>query len=112
MASNAISGVGSKFQRWNGLDWDDIAEVSNIQGPNFSQDVLEYTDEYNDGFKEFLPQENRQGTVSFTLNWTREMYDLLHDDFMSDIKKKYRLVILDNPITPVTIEFDAFIVEL
>ena len=112
MASNAISGVGSKFQRWNGVDWDDIAEVSNIQGPNFSQDVLEYTDEYNDGFKEFLPQENRQGTVSFTMNWTREMYNILYDDFLTHTPQRYRVVVMDNPTTPVRIEFEAFIIGI
>jgi len=43
MASKAIAGVGTKFKRWNGSAWVDIAEINSITGPSMSRDTIDVT---------------------------------------------------------------------
>lgn len=36
--SNAVAGVGTIFERYNGVTWEDIAEVTSIEGPDMDRD--------------------------------------------------------------------------
>ena len=82
MASEAFAGVGTKFQRWDGAAWQDIAEVNSIDGPGMTKDVLEVTSLDTDaGYNEFITGFAEGGTLTLDMNFTRETYELMKEDF-------------------------------
>ena len=80
MASEAFAGVGTKFQRWDGAAWQDIAEVNSIDGPGMTKDVLEVTSLDTDaGYNEFITGFAEGGTLTLDMNFTRETYELMKE---------------------------------
>ncbi len=113
MASEAFAGVGTKFQRWDGAAWQDIAEVNSIDGPGMTKDVLEVTSLDTDaGYNEFITGFAEGGTVTLDMNFTRETYELMKDDFESDVVQNYRIQLDDYDSEPSTFTFGGLVIEL
>ena len=111
--SNAISGVGTKFCRWNtstGL-WEALAEVNSISGPTMTRDFIDVTSlDSTGGFREFIAGFRDGGTVSLTMNFTRTTYDLMKTDFDSDVAQNYEILLADTDST--SFEFEGLVTEL
>ena len=109
--SDALSGVGTIFRRWNGSVWENISEISNIGGPTKSRDTIEVTNlDSTGGYREFIAGFRDAGTVPLTMNFTRATYDIMNDDFEDDTKQNYEIVIPDSDST--TLEFVGLVTEL
>lgn len=112
MPSNAISGVGTKFRRWNGSgSWVNIAEINSIDGPNKSRDTIDVTSlGSTGGYKEFIGSFRDGGSISLPMNFTRDTYDLMNEDFESDVLQSYEIFLPDDEGT--SFEFLALVTEL
>lgn len=115
MSSNAISGVGTKFQRWSSesspADWESLAEINSITGPGMSRETIDVTSlDSTGGYREFIASIRNAGTVSFSMNFTRDSYELMKDDFESDTRQNYRIVLPDADET--YLEFEGLVMEL
>jgi predicted secreted protein len=113
MASSAVSGVGTKFRRWNTTtgEWEDIAEINSIEGPGKSRDTIDVTSlDSTGGYREFITGFRNPGTVTLTMNFTRVTYDLMNDDFESDVASNYEIILPDAEET--TLEFEGLVTEL
>ena len=113
MASQAFAGVGTKFQRWSGSVWEDIAEVNAIEGPGMTKDTIEVTSIDTDaGYNEFITGFAEGGTVTLDMNFTRETYEIMKDDFESDAVRDYRIQLADFDSEPSTFTFGGLVIEL
>jgi len=111
MASTAISGVGTKFRRWNGANWVDLAEINSISGPTKSRDTIDVTSlDSTGGYREFIGGFRDGGTVTLPMNFTRDTYDLMNDDFESDVIQNYEIYLPDAENT--SFEFEGLVTEL
>ena len=109
--SNAIAGVGTKFRRWSGSNWVDIAEINSINGPGKSRDTIDVTSlDSTGGYREFKGGFRDGGTVTLGMNFTRDTYDLMNTDFESDVLQNYEVYLPDTEFT--SFEFTALATEL
>jgi predicted secreted protein len=111
MASTAVSGVGTLFRRWNGSEWENIAEINTVTGPGRSRDTIDVTSlQSTGGYREFIAGFRDAGTCALAMNFTRNTYELMNDDFEVDTLQNYEIVLPDAEST--TIEFIGFVTEL
>lgn len=113
MPSQAINAIGTKFYRWSSdsSEWQVVAEVSAIGGPSMSRETIDVTSfDSEDGYKEFIGGLRDAGSMSLTMNFTRANYELMKDDFESDVKQNYKIVVPDTAET--TLEFEGLVIEL
>ena len=111
--SNAIAAIGTKFYRWSedSTQWVQIAEVVSISGPGMARESIEVTSlDSTDGFREKITGLRDGGTVSLSLNFRRDMYDLLKADYDSDDLQNYKIVLPDTDET--TFAFEGYVMEL
>jgi predicted secreted protein len=109
--SNAISGVGTIIQKWDGSSqWDAIAEVTNISGPGMTRDLIEVTNlDSTGGYREFIAGFRDGGTVVLSMNYTRAGLDAFFADFESDEVQNYEIILPDTDET--SIEFEGLVQE-
>lgn len=122
--SNAISGVGTKFFRWNTAGhphdgssdqadgaWEAIAEITSISGPSKSRETIDVTSlDSEGGYREFIASIRSGGTVSLNMNFTRATYQIMNDDFEDDTVQNYRIEIPDAYLT--VLDFSGLVTEL
>lgn len=107
----AFAGVGTTFQRWNGHDWQTIAEVRAITGPSANRDIIDVTSlDTEEGSKEFIPGFKQGGEVSLAMNFTRDTYELMRIDFEGQSEEDYAIVFEDDDNT--YIEFLGLVTKL
>lgn len=111
MSSQAISGIGTKFARFNSESsagtWENIAEVNNISGPSKSRETIDVTSlDSVGGYREFIASIKDGGNVTFSMNFTKAGYDLMNDDFESDILQDYRIALPD--VGKTALEFEGY----
>lgn len=111
MASNAIAGVGTIFQRWSGSAWVALSEINAITGPTMTRDTIDVTSlSSTGGYREFIAGFRNAGTVALNMNFTRSTYELLKTDFESSVVGNYRIVLPDLENT--SVEFMGLVTEL
>lgn len=111
MASTAVAGVGTIFQRWSGAAWVAISEINQITGPGMSRDTIDVTSlDSTGGYREFIAGFRNAGTVQLSMNFTRSAYELFRTDFESNVVKNYRIVLPDAENT--SLEFMGLVTEL
>jgi len=111
MATQAISGVGTEFHKWDGSAWAVLAEVTSIKGPGPKREQIEVTSlDSVGGYKEFIAGFREAGTISLTMNFRRSNYDLLLLDFESDVVQNYEIVLFDTVRT--SFEFRGLVTEM
>ena len=109
--SNAKAGVGTEFRRWSGSDWSAIAEINSITGPGMSRDTIDVTSlDSTGGYREFITGFRNPGTVSLSMNFTRDTFDTMKTDFENDTAQNYEIVLPDDENT--TLEFEGLVTEL
>lgn len=113
MSSDAVSGVGTLFRRWNAATgvWGTIAEINTVTGPGMTRDTIDVTTlGSTDGYREFIAGFRDGGTVVNSMNFTRAQYETMKDDFESDTLVNYEVVLPDPSTT--TLEFEGLVTEL
>jgi predicted secreted protein len=111
MASKAIAGVGTVFLRWSGAAWVALAEVNSISGPTMTRDFIDVTSlDSTSGYREFITGFRDAGTVSLSMNFTNDTYDLMKLDFENDAHVHYQIVLPDSDST--SFEFAGLVTEL
>jgi len=109
--SNAVAGVGTRFRRWRTNHWEDIAEINSITGPSMTRDFIDVTSlDSTGGYREFIAGFRDAGTVALSMNFTRDTYELMKDDFESDTVQNYEIVLPD--VENTTLEFEGLVTEL
>lgn len=109
--SNAVSGIGTIFSRYDGSQWVPIAEITSITGPNKSRNTIDVTSfDSVDGYKEFIGGLRDGGEFNFTMNFTEAGYILINDDFEDDTLQKYRVTLPNTEGT--VLEFDGLVTAL
>ena len=111
MSSEAVSGIGTKFQRWADSAWANIAEVNTITGPGMSRETIDVTSlDSTDGYREKIGGLRNGGTVVLNMNFTRSNYDAFKEDFESSALGNYRIHLPDAEDT--SVEFEGWVTEL
>ena len=109
----AVSGVGTQFRRWNsstGL-WVKLAEIKSITGPSMSRGTSDTTTlDTEGGYKTFIGAFRDPGTISLSMNFTRDSYEQMKDDFEDANNQNYEIVLPDDETT--TLEFEGVVTEL
>lgn len=108
--SNAVSGVGTQFRRWNGSAWANLAEINSITGPTMTRDFIDVTSlDSTGGYREFIAGFRDAGTISLSMNFTRNTYDAFKADFEDPNSHFYEICIPDAELT--TLEFEGLVTE-
>lgn len=109
--SNAVAGVGTRFRRWSGSAWVDIAEINSISGPGMTRDTIDVTSlDSTGGYREYITGFRDAGTISLAMNFTRSTYELMKNDFEDNSLQNYEIVLPDTENT--TLEFEGLVTEL
>lgn len=112
--SNAISGVGTVFKRSNMMSsptFSAIAEINSIQGPDKSRETIDVTSlDSTGGYREFIAAFRDAGQVQLEMNFTRDGYLDMNDDFEVDTLVDYQIVLPDTGNT--TIDFSGLVINL
>jgi predicted secreted protein len=114
--SNAISGVGTKFYRdsvdSSGHQWGTpIAEILSISGPTMSRGTIDVTNlDSTGGYREFISGFRDSGQVTLKMNFTRDGYKAMKEDFDYDSPKDYKIVLPDDDATALV--FSGFVLDL
>jgi predicted secreted protein len=111
MASTAVSGVGTKFQRWNGSSYVSLAEVNSITGPSMTRAFIDVTSlDSTGGYREFITGFRDAGTISLKMNFTTASYAFIKEDFQKVVANAYRIVLSDTGAS--SLEFEGLVTEL
>lgn len=108
----AISGVGAQFRRWNSIDgaWETIAEINNITGPGMSRETIDTTAlDTSGGYRTFIAGFRDSGTITMSMNFTRDGYETMKDDFEDDNAQNYEIILPDSDTT--SLEFEGLVTE-
>ena len=112
--SNAFSGVGTQFKRSDMASsptFEAIAEINSIDGPNKSRETIDVTSlDSTGGYREFITSFRDAGQVALEMNFTRDGYIAMNDDFEIETAVDYQIVLPDTGNT--TLDFSAFVVDL
>lgn len=112
--SDAIAGVGTSFKRGDGASpevFTAIAEVNSITGPSMTREFIDVTSlDSTGGYREFIGGFRDGGEVTLTMNFTRNGYEEMRLDFVSDDSVNYQIVLPDTGAT--TLDFAAFVTDL
>lgn len=108
--SLAVSGVGTQFRRWNGSAWANLAEINSITGPTMTRDFIDVTSlDSTGGYREFITGFRDAGTISLSMNFTRDTYDAFKADFESADLQYYEICLSD--VENTTLEFAGLVTE-
>jgi predicted secreted protein len=111
MASAALSGVGTIFNRWSGSAWVALAEVNSITGPTMTRAFIDVTSlDSTGGYREFITGFRDAGTISLKMNFTSATYLSLVEDFESSVVQNYQILIPDTAGT--ALEFIGLVTEI
>lgn len=114
MSSNAFSGVGATFKRSDmesSPTYSAIAEVNSIDGPTKSRETIDVTSlDSTGGYREFIASFRDAGEVTLEMNFTRDGYVDMNDDFESDSAVDYKITLPDTGNTE--LDFSAFVTNL
>lgn len=110
--SNAIDGIGTSFRRWDGTDFVHISEILNITGPGKTRETIEVTSlDSLDKYREFIGGLRDGGTITFTMIFRRDTYDIMNADFESDDLQNYEVYMSQDP-EETSFEFEGLVTEL
>ena len=113
MASDAISGVGTIFKRSDmesSPTFNAIAEINSVQGPDKSRAVIDVTHlGSTGGYREFIAAFRDGGQVVLEMNYTRDGYLDMNDDFEIETLVDYQIVF---PGSIGTFEFSGLVTDI
>lgn len=109
----AIAGVGTQFRRWNSStgQWERLAEINSINGPTSSRDVIDTTTlDTTGGYRTFITGFRNPGTLTLNMNFTRNSFEKMKNDFESDTVQNYEIILPDDDNT--SLEFEGLVTEI
>jgi hypothetical protein len=113
MSSEAITGIGTEFRRWDASAgaWEAIAEVLSIGLlSGRTRDVHEVaTLDAAEGYTSIISGLRHGGECTFSMIFRRDTFEIMNDDFESDIIRNYEVVFPDDENT--TVEFEGLVTE-
>ncbi len=101
----AIAGAGTIFKRWNTAEaiWETIANITNIIGPSITKNMLDTTAlDTIGGYRTFISGLRDAGEVTMSMNFTRDGFDKMFIDFVTDWPCKYEIILPDEDITSIS----------
>lgn len=99
-----LNAFGTRFQKQNGMSWEDIADITNISGPGLERDTIDVSSHQSpDAWREFIGSLKDAGEVSLDVNYDPADHDELVSDLDADSPLSYRIVFPDNDETTWTI---------
>lgn len=114
MVSEAIAGVGTVFKRGDGSsneEFNAVGEINSITGPDKKRSTIDVTSlSSTGGYREFIASFRDSGVVTLEMNWTRDGWEAMNDDFESDSSVNYQIVLPDTGET--TLDFAAFVTDI
>jgi predicted secreted protein len=111
MASKALSGVGTVFNRWSGSAWVALAEVNSITGPTMTRAFIDVTSlDSTGGYREFITGFRDAGTIALKMNFTNVSYLAMVEDFESSVVQNYQIILPDTEGT--ALEFEGLVTEV
>ena len=111
MSTNAVAGVGTEFRRWTAANWVPIAEINSITGPGMSRDTIDVTSlDSTGGYREFITGFRNAGTITLAMNFTRDTYETMLNDFESNVLQNYEIYLPD--VEHTSLEFQGLVTEL
>lgn len=116
MSTEAKPGIGATFRRWaiETIDsttgvWKDLVEVTSISWGGVSREVIEtFKLNNSDDYVNKLQGVMNAGSVTLTINYTREQYFDLKQEMETRGNQQYQLELPDGE----ALEFEGFITEL
>ena len=107
-----VAGVGAQFRRWDGAgSWASLARVTNIEGPTMARDFIDTTAlDTPDGYRTFITGFRDAGEVTLTINFTRDVWEILLADFESNDEQNYEIVLPDSDTS--SLEFAGLVTGL
>ena len=112
--SDAISGVGTLFKRSDMASaptFGAIAEVNSISGPDKTRETIDVTSlDSTAGYREFIASFRDAGQVVLEMNFTRDGYLDMNDDFDIDTLVDYQIVLPDTGNT--TLDFSGLVTDI
>lgn len=97
--STAISSQGTKFFR----ETTQIGEINSIGGPNKTRETIDVTRlEDDDGYRRFIASLRDAGEISLSMNFDRDNYITINNDFESDDQVEYSIQFPDLHLTTFT----------
>ena len=111
--SEAVSGIGVIFKRSNmassGGIYAAVAEITSVKIGGKKRDMTDVSSfDSTGGFREFISGFRDGGQVDLGMNFTRDGFDDLNDDFETDTLVDYEIVF---PGTIGTYQFSGFVVS-
>jgi predicted secreted protein len=96
MGQRPISGVGTKFRKWDGVQWTDVAQVMSITGPGLTKETIDVTNlDSVGGYREFIGSFRDGGDVALNMNYTRAGFDAMKADYDAECPVDYEIVLPD-----------------
>lgn len=112
--SDAISGVGTLFKRsdmTSSPTFNAIAEINSISGPDKTRETIDVTSlDSTGGYREFIASFRDAGQVVLEMNFTRDGYLDMNDDFEIDTLVDYQIVLPDTGST--TLDFSGLVTDI
>jgi predicted secreted protein len=106
MTTNADIGHSSTFGIYNGVTYDNVAEVTSITPAGWTQDAIDATHmDSTDGYREFIPGLKDATEVQISINYVPSASDAILAAFASATLKTYRIT---HP-NSVTLTFTAIV---
>ena len=108
----ADTGIGTLFRRWNSTTgaWANLSEIRSITGPSMSRDIIDTTTlDTTGGYRTFITGLRNAGTITLNMNFTRDAYETMKDDFEDDTAQNYEIILPDDDVT--TLEFEGLVTE-
>ena len=103
MTTQAISGMGTLFQRTSGTtspySYTTIAEILTTTGPDKSRATINVTNMDSAGQEELIAGIKSSGTVTLTMNFIEAQYSLLDTDYNSAVARHYKIIYNDTGLT-------------
>jgi len=116
MSSGAFSGVGTTFKRSDMAStptFTAIAEINSINGPSMSRDTIDVTSlDSTGGYREFIAGFRDGGEITLNMNFTVAGYDALKDDFESETRVDYKIVLDEGGTNETSFDFEGLVTSL
>jgi predicted secreted protein len=104
----AIAGIGTIINRWDGSQWVPIANINSASGPGSERTTIDVTTlDSTGGYREFITGLRDGGEFTFGMNFVIETYLLIKDDFEDNDLQQYSVVFPDDESS--TIVFDGIV---
>ena len=111
LTGTPVSGVGTIFRRWDNSAYQDIGMINSISGPGMTRNTIDTTTLGTEGgYRTFIGGFRDGGTITLNMNFARDTYEVMKEDFESDDEVEYEILLPDEENT--SLNFAGIVTEL